>query len=129
MFQNLSKKKIKKKQMCSRRRDSYRQLPTSCNLSKNEQNSSEISRRYTKTDRKRADYIRSVFKLNDTLERVKTLKSRWIWHITKMDDDIWAQTALEWISRNLKKPKGRLPRFWDRHIRLVAVVNWKIGKR
>ncbi|KAJ8890439.1 hypothetical protein PR048_009948 [Dryococelus australis] len=55
---------------------------------------------FTRRDRKRADYIRSVTKVRDIPERVKTLKWQWAGHTAR---------------RNR----------WDRDIRRVVRVNWK----
>ncbi|KAJ8868749.1 hypothetical protein PR048_030289 [Dryococelus australis] len=69
---------------------------------------------FTRRDRKRADYIRSVTKVRDILERVKTLKWQWAEHIARRRHDRWTTVMMDWIPRDLKRSRGRLPDRWDR---------------
>ncbi|KAJ8883132.1 hypothetical protein PR048_014972 [Dryococelus australis] len=79
---------------------------------------------FTRRDRKRADYIRSVTKVRDILERAKTLKWQWAGHIARRSDNRWTTAVIYWIPRDLKKSRGRPPDRWGREIRVVG-VNWK----
>ncbi|KAJ8868462.1 hypothetical protein PR048_029990 [Dryococelus australis] len=80
---------------------------------------------FTRRDRKRTDYIQSVTKVRDILERVKTIKWQWAGHTARRSDDRWTTAVMDRIPRGLKRSRGRAPGLWDRAIRRVVGVNWK----
>ncbi|KAJ8878624.1 hypothetical protein PR048_019206 [Dryococelus australis] len=55
--------------------------------------------------------------LRDILERMKTLKWQWAGHTARRSDDIWTTAVMDWIPRDLKISRGRLPDHWGRDIR------------
>ena len=64
---------------------------------------------YTRKDRKRADVIRTITKVHDIVETVKTLKWQWAGHIARRSDGRWTKAVLEWSPRELQRPRGRPP--------------------
>lgn len=90
----------------------------------------EKSRLHTFSERLQQNYVQQNAlsdKVNNILERVKTLKWRWAGYIARRDDDRWIKTVLEWTPRDMKTPRGNCLDSWDRDTRRVVKVNWKIA--
>ncbi len=60
----------------------------------------------------RSSDLRSMSRLRDPVEYVSKAKYRWAGHIARRTDDRWTLRTLEWIPRDVKRPRGRPPTRW-----------------
>ena len=60
----------------------------------------------------RSSDLRRMSRLRDPAEYVSKAKHRWAGHIVRRTDDRWTKRTLEWIPREVKRPRGRPPKRW-----------------
>ena len=60
----------------------------------------------------RSSDLRKMSRLRDPAEYVAKAKHRWAGHIVRRTDDRWTKKTLEWIPREIKRPRGRPPKRW-----------------
>ncbi|KAK6764609.1 hypothetical protein RB195_024799 [Necator americanus] len=57
----------------------------------------------------RSSELLTMFRLRNPAEYVSKAKHIWAGHIMRRIDDRWTKRTLEWIPRDAKRPRGRLP--------------------
>lgn len=75
-------------------------------------------------DRKTNEWIRSITKVEDVVEKILKQKWRWAGHVARLEDDRWTKMVVQWRPRLGKRTRGRPPMRWTDDIKRVANYNW-----
>ena len=78
----------------------------------------------TRRDRKRKEWIRVQTKVCNVIIRAKKLKWHWAGHVARRTDHRWTKEILDWIPRDIKRPRRRPPGRWQDEIRKHAGATW-----
>lgn len=78
----------------------------------------------TLRDKIRNSRIRERTKITDVVERVASLKWKWIGHVMRQEPDRWTQKVILWRPRGTKRSAGRPKKRWIDDVRTVAGGQW-----
>lgn len=78
----------------------------------------------TLKDRKRAEDIRFITKVDDVLEKIRKLKWRWTGHMTRESDMKWTKIITEWQPRDGKRRRGRQTKRWADDLNSTGGAMW-----
>lgn len=68
--------------------------------------------------------IRSITKVKDIIEQVRTIRGKWAGHLARMNDIKWAKRTTEWTPRQGKRRRGKPKRRWRDEIQEVGGRRW-----
>ena len=79
----------------------------------------------TRRDRKRNTWVRMMTGVTDIVDKVRSLKWRWAGHVARRNDNRWTSAVLNWIPRDVKRPRRRPMDRWNRDIIKYLGVTWQ----
>lgn len=78
----------------------------------------------TLRDKVRNRQLRDKTKITDVIERVASLKWRWIGHVARQDSERWTHRITFWRPRETRRSVGRPQKRWTDDIKEVAGSKW-----
>ena len=81
----------------------------------------------TRRDTKRNTWVRKMTGVTDIIDKVRSL--RWVLtgHVARRNDNGWTSAVMNWILRNVKRPRRRPKDRWNRDIIQYSGVAWQRG--
>ena len=70
----------------------------------------------TRRDRKHNTWVMKITGVTDIIHKVRSLKWMWAGHVARRNDNKWTSAVMNWIPRNVKRPRRRPKDRWNRDI-------------